>query len=270
MVTVMPSAVRARRSVLLEIWDYREMLRSLVVRDLRVKYQRSILGFLWTLLNPLLTVSILIGVFSFVVRIPIPHYWAFLLSGYFVWNFVQQMLSSGTYLIAQHAPLRRSVAFPSEVLVLGTTVSRLVEFGVEMGLVLFALVVLHHGGVPLSFVLLPLLIVLQTLLAAGLMMPIAAVAVFYHDVQHALPAAILTLFYLSPVFYPAEMVPEALQSLYFLNPLAGLLTLYHVVLYAGEIPSLALLGTMTAVCMAIFLGGYAVFNRYKTIFAEVV
>jgi lipopolysaccharide transport system permease protein len=259
-----------RPSVFVEIWRFREMLRSLVIRNLKVKYQRSILGFLWTLLNPLLTVGILIAVFSYVVRIPVENYWAFLLSGYFVWNFIQQMLNTGTYIIAEHAPLRRSVAFPSEVLVLGATLSRLAEFGVEMGLALVALVIFHHGGVPLSFALLPVLLVLQILLALGLVMPIAALSVFYHDVQHAVPAALLTLFYVSPVFYPAHMVPEAIGSLYFLNPIAGLMTLYHTVLFEGSVPELGMLARFAAVSCITFVVGYAFFRRYKEVFAEVV
>lgn len=270
MVTQTRPAGVSWRSSPAEIWRYRELVRSLVVRNLKVKYQRSALGFLWTLLNPLLTLAILVTVFSYVVRIPIERYWAFLLSGYFVWHFVQQTLGAGAYLIAEHAPLRRSVAFPSEVLVLGATLSRLIEFTAEMTLALLVLTLLHHGGVPASFALLPVLLALQTLLALGLVMPVAALAVFYHDLQHALPAALLTLFYLSPVFYPAHMVPEVIRSFYFVNPIAGLLTLYHAVLYEGVMPSAALLGGVTAAASAAFLIGYAVFNRYKNVFAEVV
>ena len=99
-----------------------------MVRNLKVKYQRSLLGFVWTLVNPLLTVTILVVVFSHVVRIQVPHYWAFLLSGYFVWNFMLQTLNTGTYIFAEHSRLTRSVAFPSEILVFSAAGSRLIEF----------------------------------------------------------------------------------------------------------------------------------------------
>jgi len=108
------------------VWRYRELLHSLVVRNLKVKYQRSLLGFVWTLVNPLFTVAVLGVVFSHVVRIPLPHYWAFLLSGYFVWNFMLQTLNTGTYIFAEHSRLTRSVAFPSEILVFGAAGSRLI------------------------------------------------------------------------------------------------------------------------------------------------
>jgi ABC-type polysaccharide/polyol phosphate export permease len=253
-----------------EIWGARELLRSLALRNLKIKYQRSALGFLWTLLNPLLTLTVLITVFSYVVRIRLPHYWAFLLSGYFVWNFLLQMLSSGAYVLAEHAGLRRSVAFPSEVLVLGTLASRLVEFLIELALVVLALVLLLHRGLPASFALLPFLLAIQILLALGLVLPLATLSVFYSDVQHALPVLLMVLFYASPVFYPARLVPAALRQLYFLNPVAGLLTLYQTVLYDGRFPSPVLLFGVAAAALLLAFLGHAIFNRYKDLFAELV
>lgn len=252
-----------------QVWRYRELLRSLVVRNLKVKYQRSLLGFVWTLVNPLLTVSILVLVFSHVVRIPVPHYWAFVLSGYFVWNFMLQTLNTGTYIFSEHSRLTRSVAFPSEILVLGAAGSRLIEFCAEIAFILLALIVLHHHGVPASYVLLPVLILIQLLLAIGLALPIATLSVFYYDVYHALPIALTTLFYLSPVFYPAAMVPETARSYYFLNPLAGLLTLYQDVVYAGRIPDATLLFGTASAAIVICLVGYAIFRRYASVFAEI-
>lgn len=259
-----------RPSALAEIWRYRELLRGLIVRNLKVKYQRSMLGFIWTLLNPLLTIAVLTVVFTYFIRIRVEHYWAFVFSGYFVWNFMLQMLSSATYTLAEHAPLRRSVAFPSEVLVLSTAASRLVEFAVEMAIAVLLLAIVHHGSVPASFALLPLLIAIQVLLAIGLAFPIATLSVFYSDVQHAMPILLLMLFYMSPVFYPASMVPDSLRSLYFLNPIAGLLTLYHDALYVGQWPSLRLLGLMLLTSIGLCGLGYAIFNRYKKLFAEIV
>jgi lipopolysaccharide transport system permease protein len=252
------------------IWRYRELLHSLVVRNLKVKYQRSLLGFVWTLVNPLFTVAVLGVVFSHVVRIPLSHYWAFLLSGYFVWNFMLQTLNTGTYIFAEHSRLTRSVAFPSEILVFGAAGSRLIEFAVEVGLVIAVLAIFHHQTVPESYVVLPILLVIQLLLVIGLALPIATLSVFYYDVYHALPIALTTLFYLSPVFYPAEMVPAAARDLYFLNPIAGLLTLYHDVLYWGRMPSPELLGGMLLAAAAIYLAGYALFRRYAAIFPEIV
>jgi lipopolysaccharide transport system permease protein len=260
----------SRTSPFRDVWRYRELLRSLVVRNLKVKYQRSVLGFVWTLLNPMLTIAVLTLVFSYVIKIRVPEYWAFVFSGYFVWNFMLQMLSSSTYLLAEHAALRRSVAFPSEVLVLSTAASRLFEFAIEMMIALLLLIGFHHRGVPSSFLLLPWLVIIQVLLAIGLAMPIATLAVFYSDVQHAIPILLLMLFYLSPVFYPASLVPEHLRMFYLMNPIAGLLTLYHETLYEGRWPTLLLVAYVSLAALALCIVGYMIFNRYKRLFAEIV
>jgi lipopolysaccharide transport system permease protein len=259
-----------RRSRFHQVWRYRELLRGLIIRNLKVKYQRSLLGFVWTLVNPLLTVAILAVVFSHVVRIRLPDYWAFLLSGYFVWNFTLQTLNTGTWIFAEHSRLTRSVAFPSEILVFSAAGSRLIEFAAEISLVLLALAVMHHHGVPASYALVPLLVLIQVVLAIGLALPIATLSVFYHDVYHALPIALASLFYLSPVFYPASMVPASVRTLYFANPMAGLLTLYHDVVYAGHMPSVALLGGTLLQAVLVFVLGYGIFHRYSSVFAEVV
>jgi lipopolysaccharide transport system permease protein len=262
--------VTAAAARIYHVWRYRELLRGLVVRNLKVKYQRSLLGFVWTLVNPLLTVTILVVVFSHVVRLQVPNYWAFLLSGYFAWNFMLQTLTTGTWVFAEHSRLTRSVAFPSEILVFSAAGSRLIEYAAELLLTLTAMVILHHHHVPASYVLVPLLVVLQVVMAIGLTLPIATLSVFYHDIYHALPIALASLFYLSPVFYPASMVPEAYRTLYFLNPIAGLLTLYHDVVYAGLWPSGQLLAVTAIQTALVYTIGYAVFHRYATVFAEVV
>lgn len=260
----------ARPPVLGELWRYRELLRGLVVRNLKIKYQRSALGFAWTLFNPLLTVAILAVVFTRVVRLGIEDYWAFLLAGYFVWNFILQTLNTGTWIFNEHSDLTRSVAFPQEVLVMSAALSRLLEFCGELALILAAILLFRHHGVPPSIALVPLLALLQLLLVIGLALPIATLSVFYHDVQHALPIALTSLFYASPVFYPAALVPEAFRPFYFLNPVAGLLTLWQTVLYEGRMPSWGLLGGTAATATGLFLLGYAIFNRYKGLFAETV
>ena len=260
------STMSTRASVL----RYRELLGHLAARNLKVKYKRSALGFVWTLLNPVLTIAVLVAVFTYIVKIRVEAYWAFLVSGYFVWNFVIQMLNTSTWILAEHAPLRRSVRFPMVIPILAAAVSRLVEFAVELLLVLAALIVLHHQGVPASWVLLPLLLVLLLLVTLGLVLPLASLAAYYYDVQHVLPIVLMTLFYASPVFYPVGLVPEAVRAFYYLNPIAGLLTLFHTVLYDGAWPPLALLAGMTVGAVALAAIGYATFARHESVFVEIL
>lgn len=253
-----------------EIWRFRELLRRLVVRNLKVRYQRSTLGFAWTLLNPLFTIVILVTVFGYIVRLEVPHYWAFLVSGYFAWVFVLHTLGNAAYIIPEHASVAKNVPVPGDLFVLGAVASRVIEFAAELLLVVVVLAVFHHHAVPASFVLLPVLVVLLVMLTLGLAMPAAALSVFFRDVQHALPVALTMLVYVSPVFYPATMVPKALAPLYLLNPLAGILTLFHTVLYEGRFPSIEHLGLVTLVSFLIYAAGYLTFRRCRDLFAEIV
>ena len=180
-----------------------------------------------------------------------------------------QTLNTGTYIFAEHSAAHSQRRLPSRSLVMGAVGSRC-GFLAEIALILVLLVAFHHHQVPASFALLPILLAIQVLLVIGLALPIATLSVFYYDVQHALPIALTTLFYLSPVFYPAQMVPEAARPFYFLNPIAGLLTLYHEILYAGRMPSFTLLFGMIAAALLVYVIGYAIFNRYCSVFSEIV
>ena len=252
------------------IFRYRTLLQSLVLRDIKVKYQGSALGFVWTLFNPLVMIVVLIAVFRVIVRIDLPHYWAFLLSGYFAWNFLSNSINAAMYTLTEHAHITRSIAFPKAVLILSAALSRLIEYLVALAVILVVLAIFHHGRVPASYAVVPLLVLLQLGLAIGVMMPVATVSVFFKDVHHALPVLLMALFYLTPVFYPLSMIPERFQSLYLANPFAQILALYHEVLYDGRLPSGPLLLTACLTTAVVLLGGLAVFNRFKGLFAEVV
>jgi ABC-type polysaccharide/polyol phosphate export permease len=165
--------------------------------------------------------------------------------------------------------LSRSVYFPREVLILSTAVSKLVEFLFEILIVIIIIFIFHFQAIPSSLVFLPLLVFLQLILVIGLMFPVAVISVLFHDVQHALPIVIMSLFYLSPVFYNVEMIPEPMRPFYNLNPFVGIMKLYHQVLYEGVWPSMQLLGEVSILYVAIFLLGYWFFRRYKGVCVEI-
>jgi ABC-type polysaccharide/polyol phosphate export permease len=208
-------------------------------------------------------------VFTSVVRIDMPRYWAFLVSGYFVWNCTSQCLNAATKVLDEHSSLSRNVMFPTGILVLSSLLSKATEFLIELTLVVILLVVAHHGRVPVSFVLLPVVIFLQLAITAGLMYPLAVASVFFRDVQHALPILITTMFYVTPVFYSVTMIPEEVRKVFLLNPLAWLLTVYHSILYDGKLPELWMLGGLAAAAAVLFTIGYLFFKRYQNVCIEI-
>ena len=258
-----------RISAFRQIWQFRKLLFSFVVRDLKVKYQRSTLGMLWTLLSPLLLVLVFILVFNTVLRIRFDGFWAFLISGIFVWNFIQGAIGRATTILRGHAVLRRSVQFPTVIIVLSSLLALLVEFLVEIVIVIIAIFVFYHHAVPVTVLLLPWLIVLQFLLTAGLMLPLSVISVLYYDVEHAMLAIMRLLFFLTPIFYPVSMIPENLRAYFYLNPFTGLLELFHLTLYEGKWPSWEMLGGITMTSLVIFFIGFWIFHRFEDTCVEI-
>jgi len=269
-VEIVYDAAGRRPPMLPDLWRHRELLSRLVARNLKMRYQRSVLGFVWTLLNPLATIAILVMVFHYIIRIGVAEYWAFLVSGYFAWVFLQHTVATSAGVITDHSYMTRSLAFPAEILVLSSVLARLVEYLAELAIVVVALVVFHHHGIPVSMLLLPLIVVIHVLLAIGLAMPIAAAAVFFKDVQHAVPVGLMMLGYLAPVYYPLSLVPERFRTVYLLNPVAGVLALYHEILYEGRLPSPMLLVGSAALATVVCVIGVGLFRRQRTLFAEII
>jgi ABC-type polysaccharide/polyol phosphate export permease len=179
-------------------------------------------------------------------------------------------MTASTSVLAAHGPLSRAAAFPKDAPVLAAALSRLVEFAIELVWIMLAIAIFHHGRVPVSFMVVPWLMVVQILMALGLAFPIATLAAFYRDVDHVVPVALTGLFYLTPVFYPISLVPDQMRPIFLLNPLAWLLELYHSAVYWGEMPTATALLTGSAAALGLFLVGYAIFHRYALVFAEIV
>jgi ABC-type polysaccharide/polyol phosphate export permease len=254
----------------IKVWQYRELTSILVVRNMKIKYKGSILGFLWTLISPLMMLTLLLLVFTNIVRIPIPNYWAFLLSGFFLWTFSNQSITSGTLALTEHTNMVRNAVFPPEIPIIASILAKSVEFLIELTLVIILIAVVHHKGLPGSYILIPVLLVPLMLLTLGLTLPLASAAVFYYDVRHMLPILMTAMFYISPIFYSVDLVPPVFQPIYTLNPFAHLLTCFQKVLYHGGYPSIGELSIVFLVSIFTFLVGYAIFNRHKHLFAEIL
>ncbi|MCE5314452.1 MAG: ABC transporter permease [Armatimonadota bacterium] len=275
-----------------ELYKYRDMLKQLVVRDLKVRYKNSVLGFFWSLANPLVQVATITIVIKYVMRLDIPNYSAYLLVGYLPWVFFQMTLLDSSQVILMHRDLLRKVYFPRELLPLSVVIANVIHFVLALvvffSYLLFYRVFLHGAPIALTAAWLPVLILLQTLLLVGLTFIVSCMNVFFDDTKYLLTVLLNVLFYLTPVMYVSELVytrlPEAhrglLFKLYLLCPLnmlteayrKTLLPAFHGGIKGSEISSVPLdygmLGVCAIVCILAAIGGYAYFNARKWLFAE--
>lgn len=273
-----------------ELLRYRYLLSQLVVRDIKVRYKNSFLGFLWSLANPLLQVATMTVVIKYIMRLDIPNYSAYLLVGYLPWMFFQMALLDSSQVVLAHRDLLRKVYFPREVLPASVVVANLIHYVLAL-VVFFAYLWFYRffmHGAPLkpTVLWLPVLMAVQTTLIIGLALFISCLNVFYEDVKYLLTVLLNVFFYLTPVMYPAELVAAKLNSpllykLYLMLPMNALVDAYRKTLLPPisgltirdtPIKSLPLdigaIATASAICVLIAIAGYAFFNARKWVFAE--
>ncbi len=266
--------------VLKELWQYRFLLYMLVVRDLKARYKNSVIGILWSLLNPIIMMFIFTWVFTAMVpNRSIRAFPVFFLCGLLPWNYFSGGLIASTGSLVAHATLIKKVYFPRETLPLSAVLSNLVHFLIAL-LVLFALMAIFQIRFTVWMALVPFIILIQTAFIAGLGLAFSVLNVFYRDVQHLLEVLLLGWFFLTPIFYPLDILPRDYNFLgltidlwrwmQILNPMASIIAAYRDVLYWGRMVGPDFLARTAVTCLLFFVMGLAIFRRYRFRIAEEV
>jgi lipopolysaccharide transport system permease protein len=264
--------------------EYRSVLLTLIVRDLKVKYQTKGLGFFWSLLYPAVMLGIWYTVFRTIIKIEMPHYWAFLICGMLPFQFVQNAIMEGSSAVRRNAGLVRKVYMPMEVLVIAGVTVKLVEFLLQLLVAIVLLAVLHRGdqvGFSLfkTIVCLPGAVMLLYLFVLGVSLPLAGWSVIYRDLEHMIGLGLMALFYLTPIFWSITFIQDiAWRKWFALNPITDLIELLRGPLYWGAWPmnpalgggALTAWGVACGFAVATFVTGYTLFDRTKHVLAEVV
>lgn len=228
---------------LVNVWQYRELMGNLVRKELKVKYKNSVLGFVWTLLNPTLYLVVFSLVFAEVLRVQVPYYAIFFLSGLLVWNFFSTAVSAGTTSITINAQLVQKVWFPREILPLAAIGAAMIHFFLQALVLVAALGIFRRAPSAEYLVALPLAFVVLLILAAALAIALSAVNVYLRDTEHLLELAILAWFWLSAVVYPYRQVAERLghsrEWMATLNPVMPIVLTFQRVLYNPDDAPLA-------------------------------
>jgi len=250
------------------VWSRREILWTLVQRDLRVRYSRSILGYVWTVLDPLLMASVYFVVFTYVFnakRVADTPYFLYLLSGLLAWQWFTGSVTDTTKSLIQEARLVRSMNLPREVWVIRCVVAKGVEYLLSLPILVgFVIYYLAIGQVRLDWELLlfPLGLLLQFVLLVGMGLILAPITVLATDMQRVVRIVLRFLFYLSPVLYGAHSVPDALRVVLLLNPLNGILSLYRGGLFERGVNWVDV-GASAALSVLLVVVGFWVFSRLE-------
>ncbi|MFN8176610.1 MAG: ABC transporter permease [bacterium] len=250
---------------LADLWRYRDLGRLLVEKELKLRYRRSVLGFAWTMLNPLLTMLILSVVFSHMMRVQVSHFPVFLLSALLPWNFFVQSVTGGSMSIVHNESLLRNVRVPRAIFPIALVGSHLVNFLLALlPLVLLMLV----QGVPLrpSVLLLPYCLLTIGVFTTGIVLAAAAWTVFFRDVAQVIEVGLTAVFYLTPVIYPLSVLPAKYVWLFKLNPIYYQVAPLRSIFYDGCFPGWSMIALAGALALASFLSGLAIFRRRENLF----
>jgi len=236
------------------------LLYELIHRDLTVRYKRSLLGFLWTMLHPLLLMLIFTVVFSTIFRFDTPHYETYFLSAYVAWNFFAQTVVNAMASIAWNGPLMKRVRVPQSIFTLAIVLSGLLNLGLSLA-VLFAIML--AAGAPLHAALwfLPFALLLVGIFTLGVSLALTAVSIYFGDVREMVQAGLPALMYLTPIIYPISIVPDRFRWLVKLNPLVYIVEIVRDPIYYGILPSPATALVATVVSLGSLTIGWMIFRH---------
>jgi len=261
-----------------ELWQYRELLRNLVVSDLKSRYKNSVFGFFWSLLNPLgmmLVFTLIFGVLT--PNVQIEKYPLFLLCGLLPWNYFSTSVTGSLYSVVGNGNLVKKVYFPRAVLPIATVLSQLVNFLLAF-IVLFAALLIFQANFSPWLWTLPIVLLIQTVFTVGIALVLSTLNVFYRDTAMIMDVVMLAWFFLTPVFYSATILPNSVtllgvtfdpqRLLYIVNPMASLINIYRDLLYWGYRTDLDFFVRTAVTAILVFAFGFWFFHRYADRFGE--
>lgn len=249
------------------ILQYRELLKNLVVKDLKIKYSGSLLGFLWSLLNPLAMILIYSLAFKYIMRVQLENVTLFYFVGMLPWHFFSGAISASTVAVISNANLIKKIHFPREILPISTVLFHFAQFLLALS-VFFPALLFLNAKLTAALAVYPLVLFLQLVFTVGLALFLSAMTVFYRDIKHLVEVGLIIFFWMTPIIYHLTMVPESVRFIFKLNPLAAYITAYQDILYVGRMPSIETLLLGLAWAVGALIVGEWVFRRQEAFFVE--
>ena len=252
-----------------EIYNYRELLKSNVKKEIRGKYKGSFLGVLWSFVNPLLMTLVYAIVFPFILKNSQEHYVTFLITGIIPWTFFTTCVCQGTNTVLINGGIIKKVYFPREILPISVVTSALVNFLISC-LIIFIFLIISGIGFSFYVLLLPFIIAIHYILQLGIVLITSAIDVYIRDAEYIINFFVQMLFYATPVLYSSSLFPQKVRWLLNLNPMTQIIDGYRDILFFQQMPNLKWLGFMFIVSLIILCLGIVIFKKLEKGFAEEV
>jgi len=248
---------------------YKDLIVVLTQKELKVRYKRSFLGYLWSIANPLALAVVFYVAFKVVMRIQIENYTLFLISGLFPWQWFSNSVSSSSMVFVSNAALIKKVNFPCESLIIATVLNDMLHFILSVPVIVIFL--FFYGLKPnLSWVVgIPVLLVIQFMVTFGFSVAISTINLFFRDIERIVSILLILIFYFTPIIYSGEMIPVKYKTLILLNPLAVLMLSWRDLFMKGILNFGSIAVSFLYSLIVLFMG-YLIFRRLRWKFAEVL
>lgn len=250
-----------------ELYNYRELLKTNIKKEIRGKYKGSWLGIVWTFLNPLLQLLVYSFVFPFILRVNVEHYTIFMIVALLPWNFFTTAVQQGCGCIVINGGILKKVYFPREILPVSIVTSTLVNFFITC-IIMFLFVIFGGVGLTWHVLLFPLIVFIQYIITLAIVFVLSAIVVFVRDIDHFVSIILMLAFYVTPIIYTPDMLPAKYQWAITFNPMAQIISAYRDILYYHQMPnmtSLSIVGLISLIALAL---GYMIFKKLEKNFVE--
>lgn len=252
-----------------ELFLHRELLKNLTTKDLKLRYKSSVLGFIWSFLNPILQLTVYSIVFTYVFRNEsIENFAVFLAAGLLPWIFFNSSVMTAVSSITGNSNLINKVYFPREIIPISSILFNFINFIISLSVLFIFLIIFKYISIYLLW--LPFLLLLLILFTTGLSLILSSLNVKYRDIQHLIEVIFLPWQFLTPIVYPRASVPAILNNILLINPMTSIIECIRNVTYGCKNPSFRELILFTIISILIFFIGYRVFKSREKAFAEEV
>ncbi|MBP5492310.1 MAG: ABC transporter permease [Clostridiales bacterium] len=257
-------------NILKELYNYRQMIIGFVKRDLKGRYKASVLGFMWTFINPLLQLLVYTLVFSTIMRQDIEQYYLFLFVALIPWIFFSTSISGGAGCVISQSSMVTKIYFPREVLPISYVTSAFVNMLLTY-IVVFAVVIIAGRTLnPVALLYLPIIMIVEYFLALGITMITSAMTVYFRDLEYILSIITMAWQFLTPIMYDVSILngKPHLQKIFYINPMTSVIIAYRDIMYYGRAPKLLTLSTAAGMGLIFTILGFLIFGKLKRRFAE--
>lgn len=253
--------------ILKELIKYHEFFKTSVLKEFRGKYKNSFLGILWSFINPLLQLLVYSFVFSFLTKGNIEHFTVFLVIALIPWNFFNTSIIQCASCIIANAGILKKIYFPREIIPVSILTSNLINFLISCIIIIFALFI-SGIGISWHIIFLPLIVLIQYIFSLALSFIISALSTYIKDLVYFINIIMMLWFYLCPVVYSVDLIPENFLFIFKLNPLLYLINGYRDVLFYQVIPDIKSLLILLIISLLILYVGYKIFKKLEKNFVE--